>query len=78
MTSIRRFVTGGFAVAVLLGSGTPPRAVAAEAECCWLYCETYRDMCQFLSDLDPQYCDAWYQGCIDGCQFSKGPPPPTF
>lgn len=56
------------------GSPAPPAAEAAEAAaCCWLYCESYRDFCYFTLREDRDLCDAYYQGCIDGCNYPGGP-----
>ena len=54
----------------LLAGGAPTRTVlAAQASCCWLYCESYRTICQISFGEDEEYCDAFYEGCIDGCQY---------
>lgn len=72
---MKRLVTALAALAVLLGSPGDgvPTAEAAEANCCWLYCETYRDTCFWTMRDDREYCEAFYQGCIDGCQYPGGP-----
>ena len=49
------------------------RAAAAEDEsCCWLYCESYRMICEGSFGEDEEYCQAFYEGCIDGCQYEGG------
>ena len=53
-------------------TGTAQAAVAEHASCCWLYCESYRTMCQASFGEDERYCEAFYQGCIDGCQYPNG------
>jgi hypothetical protein len=70
-------VLAAFAI-TLGGRGGPSPAEAAEAaaattSCCWLYCETYRDLCFWTMRDDREYCDAWYAGCIDGCQYGRSP-----
>lgn len=72
---MKRFVIALAALVIVAGAPVPAPVAAAEASCCWLYCESYRDLCVHLSRLDGEYCDAWYQGCIDGCQYSKTPQP---
>lgn len=76
---MKRLITMVTALAVLLAGGPglevedAAAARAAEAECCWLYCEAYRGICQYTFDEDNEFCDAWYRGCIDGCQYPGGP-----
>jgi hypothetical protein len=76
---MKRLIAVLAAFAIALGArGGPPLAEAAEAatsatSCCWLYCETYRDLCFWTMRDDREYCDAWYQGCIDGCQYGRSP-----
>lgn len=49
------------------------RAAATEDEsCCWLYCESYRMICEGSFGEDEEYCQAFYEGCIDGCQYAGG------
>lgn len=68
---MKRLVAALAALAMLAGGGATPAGVAeaAEASCCWLYCEAYRDFCFWTLREDREYCDAWFQGCIDGCQY---------
>lgn len=47
-------------------------AAAEEASCCWLYCESYRMICEGSFGEDGEYCQAFYEGCIDGCQYRGG------
>ncbi len=63
------------ALAMLAGGGATPSGVAeaAEASCCWLYCETIRDTCWLTMRDDRELCEAYYEGCIDGCQYPGGP-----
>ncbi|MFW6088764.1 MAG: hypothetical protein ACODAB_03355 [Gemmatimonadota bacterium] len=64
------------ALAMLAGSGAAPSGMAdaAKAEAgCWLFCESYRDVCWFTFTDEREYCDAWYQGCRDGCEYPGGP-----
>lgn len=77
---MKRLMSVLAALVVVLGAdGTRRRVVAAESaaaattSCCWLYCEMYRDTCFWTMRDDREYCDAWYQGCIDGCQYGKSP-----
>jgi len=76
---MKRLITVLAAVVVTLGGngGTPvaeaSAATVTTASCCWLYCESYRDLCFWTMRDDREYCDAWYQGCIDGCQYGKSP-----
>ncbi len=53
-------------------TGTALAAVAKHSSCCWLYCEAYRTICQASFGEDENYCDAFYEGCIDGCQYPSG------
>ncbi|TFG63294.1 MAG: hypothetical protein E4H28_06595 [Gemmatimonadales bacterium] len=61
---------------LVLAAGVPAgtaRAAKAESNsCCWLYCESYRMICERSFGEDGEYCKAFYEGCIDGCQYSKG------
>lgn len=61
------------ATLVVLAGGRAEPTPAAEADCCWLYCETYRDLCKFTNREEPELCDAFYEGCIDGCKYPGGP-----
>lgn len=77
---MKRLIAVLAALAITLGGrGGPSSAEAAEAataaatSCCWLYCETYRDLCFWTMRDDREYCDAWYAGCIDGCQYGRSP-----
>lgn len=76
---MRKLVITAAACVVAAASGGPERALAAEAaeaadaECCWLYCETYRDLCEYAFEEDADHCDAFYEGCIDGCRYPDGP-----
>jgi hypothetical protein len=72
---MKRLVAVLTAMAMLAGGGATPSGIAeaAEAQCCWLYCEAVRDTCWFTSRDDRDLCDAFYQGCIDGCQYPGGP-----
>ena len=47
-------------------------AVAEDESCCWLYCESYRMICEGSFGEDEEYCQAFYEGCIDGCQYQGG------
>lgn len=71
---MKRLIIALAALAMLGGDGASPDATAdaAEAECCWAYCEAYRDVCKILFRADREYCDAWYQGCLDGCKYPGG------
>lgn len=75
---MKRLIAALAALGLLFaGDAAPPPAEAAEAatatSCCWLYCEMYRDLCFWTMRDDREYCDAWYVGCIDGCQYGKSP-----
>lgn len=63
------------AVAMLAGGGATPSgmAEAAESSYCWLYCEAVRDVCWVTFRDDRDICDAYFQGCVDGCQYPGGP-----
>lgn len=69
---MKRLIAALAALAMLSGGGAEP-AAAAKADCCWMYCEAYRDTCFWTFREDRDYCDAWYQGCMDGCQYPGGP-----
>ena len=53
-------------------AGAPTElAIAAESDKatrCWLYCESYRMMCEQALPDDREYCGAFYEGCIYGCK----------
>lgn len=68
---MKRLIAVLTAFVMLAGGGATPSGVAeaAEASCCWLYCEGVRDTCWFIFKEDRDMCDAYYQGCIDGCQY---------
>ncbi|MFQ5529457.1 MAG: hypothetical protein ACE5FP_03835 [Gemmatimonadota bacterium] len=51
-------------------TATAEAAEAGEASCCWLYCESYRMICEGSFGEDEEYCEAFYEGCIDGCQYT--------
>jgi hypothetical protein len=74
---MKRLIAALTALAMLAGGGATPSGMAEAAEaaesCCWIYCESIRDGCWFTFREDREYCDAWYQGCIDGCQYPGGP-----
>lgn len=72
---MKRLIAAFAALAMLSGGGAPAVGVATAeaAQCCWLYCEAYRDTCVFTFREDREYCNAWYEGCIDGCQYPGGP-----
>ena len=69
-------LTMSFGCLVVLLGAVPTdlaRASAAEEEsCCWLYCESYRMICEGSFGEDEEYCQAFYEGCIDGCQYRGG------
>ena len=68
---MRRLIAGLTALFVVLGGNpvTPVAQADAQTSCCWLYCESFRDLCSWTASDDRDYCDAWYEGCIDGCQY---------
>lgn len=67
---MKRLIAVLAALAMLAGSGAAPSGTAEAAEsCCWIYCEAYRDSCWFLFPNDREYCEAWFEGCMDGCQY---------
>jgi hypothetical protein len=76
---MKRLSTMVAALGVLLGGGPDLQVAEAEAakaagaDCCWLYCESYRGICQYAFNEDNEYCDAFYQGCVDGCRYPDGP-----
>ena len=76
---MKRLMIIAAATSVLAASDNLKAAVAAEvaettdAECCWLYCEAYRDLCEYAFEEDKDHCDAFYEGCIDGCRYPNGP-----
>ena len=74
---MKRLIAVIAALAILTGGGAAPSGIAEAAEasesCCWIYCEAYRDTCWFTFREDREYCDAWYQGCMDGCKYPGGP-----
>lgn len=61
---------------LMVAAGEPTAAVhAAQVEgdsCCWLFCESYRMICEGTFGEDEEYCEAFYEGCIDGCQYPAG------
>lgn len=68
---MKRLMTLVAALVVLLGGGPDLSVSKAEArtQCCWLYCEAYRDVCKLTFDEDAGHCNAFYDGCIDGCRY---------
>ena len=70
---MKRLIAALAALAMLSGEGLAPTPAVAAENCCWLYCETYRDACFWTLRDDREYCEAWYEGCIDGCQYPGGP-----
>lgn len=61
-----------FILAAGAPTGTARAAQADGASCCWLYCESYRMICEQTLREDREYCEAFYEGCIDGCQYPNG------
>jgi len=69
---MRRLIAALAALAMLAVSGPAPSGIAEAAEAqagCWLFCESYREVCWFAFPEEREYCDAWYQGCRDGCEY---------
>jgi hypothetical protein len=50
-------------------TGTVQAKEADDSYRCWLFCESYRMMCEQALTNNPEYCEAFYEGCIDGCQY---------
>lgn len=72
---MRRLTAALAALAMLAGSGATPAGIAEAAKAgagCWLFCESYRDVCWFTFTEEREYCSAWYEGCMDGCQYPGG------
>jgi len=71
---MKRLITLTVGMLVLLGAIPTDlaRAAATEESCCWLYCESYRMICEGSFGEDEEYCQAFYEGCIDGCQYEGG------
>jgi hypothetical protein len=72
---MRQHVALAVSLLILAGSapgGTVQAAETEDASCCWLYCESYRMICEGSFGEDEEYCEAFYEGCIDGCQYSGG------
>lgn len=70
MKRLTVLVASLLALAAGAPSETARAAEAASESCCWLYCESYRMVCERSFGEDGEYCQAFYEGCIDGCQYS--------
>jgi len=68
MKRLHVLVASLFVLAAGAPVGTAGAAEADRASRCWLYCESYRMMCEQALPDDREYCEAFYEGCMDGCK----------
>lgn len=72
MKKLMTLMAGLFLLSGAASTDFARAAIAAEESCCWLYCESYRMICEGSFGEDEEYCQAFYEGCIDGCQYGGG------